>query len=393
MGWSMMKIFRAFSGFLGGVLLLGVASASAVEVHFDKRQSPVPAHLENRVVALDDSPNDSGWRTPEPEAESEEPPAIRVVPFDTDTDERAEEHRRAIEAGEAVRHTANCPATATTRLRKRVAVSAFALARKEDATIGGLQDVQRKLPQQLHAHLARDEDVIALSASERRIFRSAVDFPTEQQPDNRLTQVSRLSQDMDAQFVVSGVVRDMSVADPQTWGTSKVRQWGRALGRGDRQRRFVVDMYVHDGFSGALLMEQRFETQGDWNFEPNRRVGFGTQEFDRSDYGSNIAELVEEMAGEVTERVSCQPFMAQVQRVESDRIRIASGAESGLRPGDELALFRSQSFMDQRDANPELRDTGHRMVLQQVQPTYASGTLPIEGPRMNVQRGDVVVVW
>lgn len=378
------------------VMLLGLAvpGVGAVEVHFDERESPVPTHIEDRGVSGNGTSGERGWiRRDSREASDSEPDPVRVVPFDTGAQERSQAHREAIEAGEALRHSANCPATETTRLRKRVAVSAFALIRKEDATMGGLQDVQRKLPQQLHAHLARDQDVIALSASERRIFRSAADFPTERQPDRSLTRASRLTRDMDAQFVVSGVVRDMSLANPDTWGTSKLHQWGRAFGRGDRERRFVVDLYVHDGLSGALVMEQRFETSGEWPFEADQRIGFGSREFDGSDYGLSIADLVEEMAREVTDRVACQPFMAQVQRVDDTRIRIASGAESGLRPGDELELYRSQSFLDQPDANPELRDTGQRMVVQQVQPQYASGELPIEGPRMNVQRGDVVVVW
>ena len=375
------------------VLALSTEDPEA-EVHFPAQPLAVPASAEN----------ENGDSEPLLDPEPIEPPTdngewaladrpAQVVPYQTDVMSASYANQRRMEAQPALLEQAPCPGSHAVQLRKRVAVTAFPLVKKDDATIGGLQDVQRKLPQRLHKHLADEARVLPLSATDRRLFTSVADAPTQRQPDNSLTRAAELTRAMDVQFVVTGVVRDMGVADAGSWGTSKLRQWGRALGGGDRGRRFVVDLFVYDGLSGALVLDKRFETEGEWGFEPSRRVGFGTHEFDRSDYGANVNEVIAQMANKVSDTVACQPFMAEVQRVDEARIRIASGAESGLRPGDELALYRSQSFMDQRGANPELRDTGHRMVLQQVQPQYASGELPIEGLRMNVQRGDVVVVW
>lgn len=340
-----------------------------VQIDFGPRRIPVPAR-----------------RGPSREAPVEVVEA-RDEPAEAAPEPEALEWRPGSDVG------AHCPGSDTLKYRKRVALTSFTLAAPDHATLGELRDVQRELPRGLYRRLDDRGQMIPFSATESRLFRRVQDSPTRQRSDNRLTRAMEASREMDVQFIVSGVVRDMSVADQSAWGTSKVNQWRGAMGRTNRDRRFVVDLFVHDGFSGALVMERRFETSGEWGFKPNQRVGFGTREFDDSDYGRAVQSLMDEMAAAIADNVVCQPFMAQVQRVDDTRIRIATGAESGVRPGDELQLYRTERFLDQSDAMPELRNTGHSLVVRQVQPDYSSGSLPVQGHRINVQRGDMVVVW
>lgn len=286
-----------------------------------------------------------------------------------------------------------CPTRRARELNKGVAVTSFSLADARDNGLGGLNDVESGLADRLLNAFENSDRVVPYSAVNRRIYDEQGIAPSRVRWDRRLTRASRLSQAMGVQFVVSGVIRDISVEDPTAWGTSMITQWRRSLGFVNLNRRLVVDLYVHDGFSGALLMEERFSTKGNWEFQPETRVDSSSAVFERSDYGQKTMALVEEMAKAVSDTLECQPFMARIDRVENRRILIDSGTDSGIEPGDTVALYRSERFLDQPDKPPLLKGIGQTMRVESVQSSFSSGKLPVEGHRMNIQRGDRVVIW
>ena len=287
----------------------------------------------------------------------------------------------------------DCPTRRARDLNKRVAVTSFTLEDHRGASLGALADFDGALADRLLNAFEGEDRVVPYSAVNRRLYEEPGVAPTRVRWDRRLTRASRLSQSMGVQFVVSGVIRDISVEDPGAWGSSMLTQLQRGVGLVNLKRRLVVDLYVHDGFTGALLLEQRFQTRGNWEFQPETRVDTRSAVFEASDYGKQTMALVGEMADAVSETLRCQPFMARIDRVEDRRILIASGTESGLEPGDEVALYRSERFLDQSDKPPLLQGIGQTMRVERVQSSFSSGTLPIQGHRMNIQRGDRVVIW
>ena len=249
------------------------------------------------------------------------------------------------------------------------------------------------LPRMLNEELSPRETLLVHSALDRRLYTRPLNAPTVQATDRRLTRASELTRSMGVQFVISGVVREIGVEDPDAWGTSKVAQWSRALGASNQQRRFAVDVFVYDGLSGIMVMSDRMEVRGAWDHAPESDVGFGSPAFFETQFGQRIGERLSELADEVAVNLGCQPFIASVERVEGERIRISAGADSGLRPGQSMELLRAERYLDQPGAYPALRPTGQTMEVQQVQPRFSSGRLSLEGGRINVQRGDRVVIW
>ncbi len=245
----------------------------------------------------------------------------------------------------------------------------------------------------LSDELSPRETLLTHSAFDRRLYTRPLNAPTVQAVDRQLTRASELTRAMGVQFVISGVVRDISVEDPDAWGTSKVAQWSRALGASNQQRRLAVDVFVYDGLSGVMVMSDRLEVRGEWAVAPERNVGFGSPAFFETQFGQRIGERVSELADEIAVNLGCQPFIASVERVDGERIRISAGAASGLRPGQTMELLRAERYLDQPQAYPALRPIGQTMEVRQVQPRFSSGRLPLEGGRINVQRGDRVVIW
>lgn len=286
-----------------------------------------------------------------------------------------------------------CAAGDAGRLKKRVAVTGFPLLYPDQARVGRLDDAGEILPQQLQRRLAERGGFQVFAATTSRLFGDLLNAPTVQAGDNRLSNMSQLARELDAQFVVTGVIRDLGVADPSAWGTSVLDGLQRGLGTVDQSRRFAVDLVVFDGFSGAPVYQQRFETAEEWNAGPGSSTGFGSAGFQKTGYGQSVQALIGEMAGAVSEALACQPFITRVARVDGHGVTLESGSTAGLRPGDELKLYRSKRYLEAPEATPELHDAGVSVTINRVQPRESRGTMPQPGVMVNIQRDDIAILW
>jgi len=287
----------------------------------------------------------------------------------------------------------SCGNGAASTLKKRVAITGFPLLYPDHARVGRLDDAGEMLPQQLQARLREAGSVQILAATNLRMYGDLLNAPTAQQDNNRLTNVRQLARELGAQFVVSGVIRDLNVADPAAWNTSVFGKLKRGLNAVDQTRRFIVDMVIYDGFSGAPVYQQRFSARENWNAGPGSARGFASAGFEQTDYGQAVAQVMDDMAQSVTDALNCQPFMTRISRVDGDLATIESGATSGLRPSATLQVYRSAQHFDALDATPELSETGVSITLNNVHPEFASGKLSAHGGQTNIQQDDIAVVW
>lgn len=288
---------------------------------------------------------------------------------------------------------AECNTVKGSRLGKRVAVTGFPVLHPEQTRRGQIGDAGEVLPQQLLQGLREVGGVQVLSATGSRLYSDLMNAPTTQKSDNRLTNVTQLAREMGAQFVVTGVIRDLGLADASAWGSSILDKMQRGVGMADQRRRFVAEVVVLDGFSGSPVFQQRFEATAKWNARPGQSVGFDSPGFRKTDYGKTVAGVVTEMERSVTEALSCQPFMTRVTRVEGSKVTLDSGATAGLRPGDELHLYRSARYFDSLGGTPELSDSQVKVTLNNVHPDFSSGSIPGVGGQVNIQRGDMAIIW
>ncbi len=309
-----------------------------------------------------------------------------------------DEHRignlmRVTVRGEISAGQASCGGGDAGRLKKRVAVAGFPLLHPEQARVGRIDDAGEVLPQFLQQGLREAGNLQVLSASTSRLFPDLLNAPTLQQGSNRLTNVIQVAREMGAQFVVTGVIRDLGVADPTAWGTSVLDKFQRGIGVADMRRRFAVDLVVLDGFSGSPVYQQRFETAAVWTADVGSSTGFGSEGFRKSQYGKAVAGVLSDMTQAVTEALACQPFMTRITRVDGQLVTLASGATAGLRPGDELHLYRSARYFDSLGGTPELSDSQMTVTLNNVHPDFSNGKMPSIGGQVNIQRDDIAIIW
>jgi len=287
----------------------------------------------------------------------------------------------------------DCGGKGRSEYSKRVGIAGFHVINPDQGGIGRLEGLERAVPERIAAELAESRNLRAYSATHLKLFEDGRNAPTRLEHRNRLTNALELADEMNVQFVVSGVVRDFGVEEPDTWGSSVWRSMRRGLGTLNRERRFVLDLFIHDGLSGAPILQQRFTTSGTWDRGPGDRTGFATAAFDNTPYGEKVNQLLAQVAKQVDDGVACQPFMAKVERVDNHNVRIGAGASSGIRPGDTLRLYRRERFLELPNHMPELHDSHTEVKIRQVHPDFSSGEMPVQGGRVNIQRGDMVIAW
>jgi len=280
--------------------------------------------------------------------------------------------------------------------RKAVAVAGFALQSPKQAVLGGLQSIEQHLPSVLANTINGRHRLHAMDSGNVLMFNSVDRAPSSQNNLQRLTNSVELAKELGAQFVISGVIRDLDMINPDA-GEPYV--WDKplsmiGLSREKRMRNFVLDVYVHDGISGALMFQNTYATAGEWSYDDYTRTGFATPVFWKSDYGEHVKDVISKVVDDLNTNLGCQPYMAKIIDAKGDYIRLDTGGSVGMRPGDELTVFRTSTFynLDQQGLT-QLHDTKVKATITQVQPRFAIARLDRQASRYAIQREDVVVAW
>ena len=287
-----------------------------------------------------------------------------------------------------------CPDSQANGYKKKVVVLGFSVQSPKQTILGRVGDVNRGLASALNEALRRQDGLLVYENSQYVLYQEAINAPSHYSEQQTVTKAADFAQQMGAQFVVSGVIRDMGVEDEAAFGTSYWERFRRFNQHANQKRSFEVELFVHDGFSGAIVWQRNFSIKANWTAEAQQKVGFGTPEFWRNEYGQAVAELVDDMAAMVNEQLRCQPFMTRIARVDGKTLHFSAGASSGIRPGDKLALYRTANFYDaDLLKGVELTNVKTALIVSQVHPDFASGAISIDPGRLNIQEDDVLVAW
>lgn len=288
-----------------------------------------------------------------------------------------------------------CQNGTTNPYRKSVGITAFALQTPQQASLGALHQIPRKLPKSLADEINTQGYLYALAATNLAVYPDIINAPTSMTNNGALTDVTRIGEDLGVQYVISGVIRDISELYPkhpsQKTPLSKLLSWAN---KEDHQRKFVLDLYIYDGFSGALIFQQQYNEVGQWDTDTSDKVGFGTAKFWTIHYGKVVQQALKSIAIDTSDKLRCQPFVANIFRTEGNKIHIGAGALAGIKKGDQFQVFRRYEIFDQlQNAQTQLNNANINVTITQVQPNFAIGELAVDARVLNVQQQDVVIAW
>jgi hypothetical protein len=287
-----------------------------------------------------------------------------------------------------------CSGSQASTYKKQVVVLGFAVQSPDQTRLGAIHDVNRGLSSELNQALHERGDLVVFQSSQNSLYEDLINAPTSYTEQQTLTKAAAFAKQTGAQFVVSGVIRDLGFEDEAALGTSYWAHLKRLGGQANTNRRFIVDVFVHDGFSGAIIWQKNFALSEKWTTDPGKKIGFGSAEFWQDDYGVAVGGMVNEMAAMIDDQLRCQPFMTRISRIEGKTIHFLSGASSGVRPGDKLALYRTFNFYDaDLLQGVELTNVKTTLTVSQVHPGFSSGKVLVEPGRLNIQIDDLLIAW
>ena len=146
----------------------------------------------------------------------------------------------------------------------------------QQAALGELSNIARELPKNLADEINRQGYLKALTATNIAIYPDIINAPSSTNYDGSLTNLTRISEQLGVQYIISGVIRDISEVYLRHPNDKNAKDDSEEI---DKERNFVVDIYIYDGFSGALLFEHRYNEIGNWDVSDHARIGFGSAKF------------------------------------------------------------------------------------------------------------------
>jgi hypothetical protein len=281
-------------------------------------------------------------------------------------------------------------------LRKAVAITGFGLVSAKQTSLGQLQNIEQDLARVFINTLNDSGQMHALDASHIGLYEKPAYAPSLQNQQRHLTTSMTLAQNLGAQYIVSGIVRGLDTLSTVADKAQNNETWLSLVGLTDEpaERQFAIDVFVHDGFSGALIFSNSYATQGKWDLDRMANVRFASPAFWQSQYGHAVKDLLAGAIDDVSMSLRCQPFMAKIIKTEGNRLHIEALAGAGIRPGDKFSIYRSGTFYN-LDLEPriELTNTDMQATVKQVQPQFIVADLAMSAQQLSIQRDDIVIAW
>lgn len=273
------------------------------------------------------------------------------------------------------------PRQASQQYRKKIAVTQFHVA--QPLQVQDLDNIWNGYPLALLRRL--DESGLFLpihTATEPEFGKLALPLDRSQ---NRET-VRLLAEQSGAQFVLSGVISDAG-ADAPTGLLPKF------LPNDSASRRIEVEIFLHDGITGALITRFRAQESASGKPTVGRDKPFGSAAFFATPFGGAVARLLDKQAQFVANELGRLPFTAKVNRIEGNRLFFDAGATSGVAVDDKFMLYALSSITEAMEpGSNRLLGIAEKPVagltVKQVQPLFSVGES--DGKNLKIQIGDMI---
>lgn len=275
------------------------------------------------------------------------------------------------------------------RFRKRIVATAFPVMNTEQISGSDTQDLFNGIPREIANHLMESGDFIASNLTNTSLYYQpdlAPEVPWEARRSDSV--VLSIAKQHNAQLLLSGVIRDFKIESTEYVRGSGVLAMVKSAMRDYVARRSIgIDVYVYDGFTGAIVFQQRYTDSilGDVSLPQGYIVG--SERFDSTPAGHAISKIVEQASDDIEKLFACYPFAARVDHTENGRIVIVAGAQDGIKVGDRMMVY---SAGDTDRSGLGFTDPIGIMVVTDIGPSMAVGQFEGEGGSRRVRPGDWV---
>ncbi|NVK57614.1 MAG: flagella assembly protein FlgT [Alteromonadaceae bacterium] len=224
-----------------------------------------------------------------------------------------------------------CPAE---NYSKTIATSYFPLLERQHAQDGQIQELGRLLSGQLKREFDR--------SAQHAVISSIEPYTVHWQSRQVRNQATALATQTKTQFVLTGVIEDLSVHRPNN---SALAFWQSNTAT----RSFRLRIELIDGINGAPLLQKSYETESEWDFDRYAQIDASSNQFWRSAYGKALQQQLQQLQSDVDETLACVPATGHVISISAgNELNVSLGRQHGLQPGDSLSVYQVQEVTDYR---------------------------------------------
>ncbi|MCK9396195.1 MAG: flagellar assembly protein T N-terminal domain-containing protein [Methylobacter sp.] len=287
----------------------------------------------------------------------------------------------------------------TPHYRKRIIATAFPLAKQEQVSAYETQDLYTGIPRELNNLLMESGDFIVSNSANINLY-PRPDLAPELQDRTayRPSKLMQIAASNGVQFVLSGVIRDLEVESTEYMSGAGPLAFARSLAREVVARRGIgIDFYVHDGFTGALIFQQRYVDTviGDVWIPATYTVG--SERFNSTSTGEKITQIIEQASTDISRALSCYPFATRIIDVKDNKVFIDAGAQERLNVGDQLVVYSSTGDDLNLDGGISFvgkdKQPAGVLTIINITPRYSIGSLEVPARELGIRVGDWAKSW
>lgn len=280
--------------------------------------------------------------------------------------------------------------------RKRIIATAFPRVVHEQISDYETNDLDNGIPREINNLLMESSHFIGINATDIALYPRPDLAPNIQEVDSlHPSKILQLAKKSGAQFILSGVIRNLEVASSEYMQGSSIRalirSWQNHI---SGTRDIAIDVYVHDGMTGALLLQRRYVEQSGGDVWIPASYTVGSEGFRQTATGEKITQIINKASLDIQQALNCYPFSTRIVDIKGDRIYIDSGAQEKLNVGDQLVVYSTVGNEFTLDGGSSFiagdKQPVSVLTIQNVTPRYAIGN--VEGPvsKLGIRVGDWV---
>ncbi|WP_347988569.1 flagella assembly protein FlgT middle domain-containing protein [Methylomonas sp. AM2-LC] len=229
--------------------------------------------------------------------------------------------------------------------RKKIVATAFPVVNTDQISGSESQDLFGGIPREINNRLTESGDFIGRNLTNTVLY-SKPDLAPDILPSTSYvgSSILNIARQQDAQFVLAGVIRDFKIESTQYVRGTGLFAEIKSLVRDMVSRRSIgIDIYVYDGFSGALVFQHRYTDSilGDVSLPAGYTVG--SERFNDTPAGHSINTIIQQASDDIRRLFLCFPFASRVTQISQNHIIIAAGAQDKVKTGDQFKVYPASS--------------------------------------------------
>jgi len=289
----------------------------------------------------------------------------------------------------------------TPQYRKRIVSTGFPFIFPSHTSQSESNDLQSGIPREIGHLLAESGAYISYNKTLTRLFQDPNLAPQlqEQQPYQRSDIIS-FAQKNQSQLVLSGVIRDLEAEENHyTRGggiLSNMESYTRYL---NNSRTITLDIYVHDGYTGALLFQHRYKDNVSGLLRSiwiPANVMVGSSAFKKSITGEAITHIINHSVSDIQASLNCYPFYTRILKIEGNQVFIDAGAQERISAGDQLVVYSNLNTIEELSEHKIIglhKKPVGVLTITEVTPLFSVGEMESPPYMLGIAVGDWVKSW